>query len=397
MARNVTKIADLIDPEVMADMISAKLPNKIRVTPFAKVDNTLEGAEGDTITVPSFNYIGDAEDVAEGVECGTTKLTAGSRKAKVKKAMKAVELTDEAVLSGHGDPVGEATNQLGLSIASKVENDCIDALSDEDAEGRLKYDGSASEISYDGIVDALDVFEEEVNGEKAMFVHPKQVTTLRKDPDFISADKYNQQVVLRGEIGMIANTRIVPSRRVKSDSTGNSYLNPIIKLETDEETEDEASALTIYIKRNVNVETERDTLARKTIISVDEIYTTAVSNDSKVVLAKFKKNSNITTNPEITGLTITPTEGLKQGDSNVNADAVVATLSAQGGTSPFTYALEADETNGVDNASFKIDGANVKVNTTPLAQKDYKINVKVTDSKGKTFTNHATISVAAAE
>ena len=397
MARNVTKIADLIDPEVMADMISAKLPDKIRVTPFAKVDNTLEGAEGDTITVPSFNYIGDAEDVAEGVECGTTKLTAGSRKAKVKKAMKAVELTDESVLSGHGDPVGEATNQLGLSIASKVENDCIDVLSDENAEGRLKYDGSRSEISYEGIVDALDVFEEEVNGEKAMFVHPKQITTLRKDPDFISADKYNQQVVLRGEIGMIANTRIVPSRRVKTDSTGNSYLNPIIKLETEQETEDEASALTIYIKRNVNVETERDTLARKTLISVDEIYTTAVSNDSKVVLAKFKKNSNVTVDPEITGLTITPTASLQEGNANVNANAVVATLSATGGTSPFTYALEADETNGADNASFKIEGSDVKVNTTPLTEKDYKINVKVTDSKGKTFTNHATISVAAAE
>ena len=166
------------------------------------------------------------------------------------------------------------------------------SLSDEDADGRLKYDGSASEISYEGIVDALDVFEEEVNGEKAMFVHPKQVTTLRKDPDFISADKYNQQVVLKGEIGMIANTRIVPSRRVKEDSTTNCYLNPIIKLETEQETEDEASALTIYIKRNVNVETERDTLARKTIISVDEIYTTAVSNDSKVVLAKFLKKKN---------------------------------------------------------------------------------------------------------
>ena len=39
---------------------------------------------------------------------------------------------------------------------------------------------------------------------------------------------------------------------------------------------------------------------------------------------------------------------------------------------------------------------NVKVNTTPLTNKDYKINIKVTDSKGKTFTNHTTISVAAA-
>ena len=96
-------------------------------------------------------------------------------------------------------------------------------------------------------------------------------------------------------------------------------------------------------------------------------------------------------------MTITPTEGLQEGNVNVNADAVVATLSATGGTSPFTYALEADETNGVDNVSFKIDGANVKVNTTPLTQKDYKINIKVIDSKGKTFTNHTTISVAATE
>lgn len=396
MADNTTKIADLIDPEVMADMISAKLPNKIRVSPFAKMDTTLEGAEGDTITVPVYAYIGDAEDVAEGVECGTTKLTASTRKAKVKKVMKAVDLTDEAVLSAHGDAVGEATNQLGLSVAAKIDNDCMDALANEDADGRLKYDGSASVLSYNGVVDALDVFEEEVNGEKAMFIHPKQTTDLRKDPDFISADKYNQQVILKGEIGMIANTRIVPSRKVKEDKTKNCYLNPIIKLETEEETEEDTPALTIYRKRDVNVETERKTLARKTVVSVDEIYTAVVSNDSKVVLAKFLKKKIGVTNPEITRLTITPTASLQEGNANVNADAVVATLSATGGTSPFTYALEADETNGVDNASFKIEGSSVKVNTTPLTQKDYKINVKVTDSKGKTFTNHATISVAAA-
>lgn len=122
------------------------------------------------------------------------------------------------------------------------------------------------------------------------------------------------------------------------------------------------------------------------------VYTDTVT-DSKAVRVKKKVG---VTDPEITGLTITPEEDLQEGNANVNVDEVVATLSAEGGTSPFTYALEADETNGVDNASFKIDGTNVKVNTTPLKQKDYKINVKVTDTKGKTFTNHATISVAAA-
>lgn len=303
MADNITKISNLIDPEVMADMISAKLPKKIRVAPFAKVDTTLEGSEGDTITVPKFAYIGDAEDVAEGVECGMTTLEASSEKVIVKKAMKGVTLTDEAVLSAHGDPVGETNNQLALSIASKVDNDCMDALGDEKASGRLIYDGSSSSISYEGIVDAIDVFEEEVNGEKAMLVHPKQVTKLRKDSNFISADKYNQNVILKGEIGMIANTRIVPTKKVKLNeeikadagkgitavAAGTYYLNPIIKLETEEETEEETPALTIYLKRALNVETERKPRKRSTEITADEMYAVSVSNDAKVVLAKFKK------------------------------------------------------------------------------------------------------------
>ena len=90
-----TKISNLINPEVMADIISGKIANKIRVTPYAKVDTTLQGIPGDTITVPAYAYVGDAEDVAEGVECGTTVLTASTTKAKVKKAMKAIEITDE--------------------------------------------------------------------------------------------------------------------------------------------------------------------------------------------------------------------------------------------------------------------------------------------------------------
>ena len=129
----------------------------------------------------------------------------------------------------------------------------------------------------------------------------------------------------------------------------------------------------------------------------DVIGAVEVEDSAKTENVVINLKKKVVTNPEITGLTITPTSGLQESNANVNADAVVATLSVTGGTSPFTYNLEADETNGVDNASFKIDGANVKVNTTPLTQKDYKINVKVTDSKGKTFTNHATISVVAAE
>jgi N4-gp56 family major capsid protein len=279
-----TMLENLIDAEVMADVISGKIGSKIRVTPFAKVDTTLAAKNaGDTISVPQYAYIGDAEDISEGLECGTVALTATTTTAKVKKAMKAVELTDEAVLSGYGDPVGEANNQLAKSIAAKVDADAMDALQT----AQLKYDGSASAISYVGIVDAVDIFEEEVNSPKVIFVHPKQVAKLRKDSEFLAADKIAESVIVTGAIGKICGCEVVPSKKVPE--VDGAYSCPIVKLNGDAETEDETAAITVYMKRDVNLETERFTLARKTAISVDEIYTVALSDASKVVLATFKK------------------------------------------------------------------------------------------------------------
>lgn len=283
---DITKIENLIDAEVMADAISGKIDAAIRVTPFARIDTTLEGKNaGDTITVPRFAYIGDAEDVAEGVACGTVQLTADSTQAKVKKAMKAVTLTDEAILSGFGDPVGETNTQLAKAIASKVDADSMEALQ----AAQLKFDGSANKIGYAGIVDAVDVFEEEFNSPKVIFIHPLQVGALRKDPEFLAADKLAESVIVSGAIGKIANCEVVPSRRVPLNEGGTGYVCPIVKLNEGNETEDDTPALTIYRKRDVNVETERHTLTRTVDISVDEIYTAALSNASKVVLATFKK------------------------------------------------------------------------------------------------------------
>ena len=283
MSDFITKLSDLIDPEVMGDMVSARIPKKLRVAPFAKIDDTLAGVPGDTITVPAYTYIGDASDVAEGGEVAIEKMTTSTRKAKIKKAMKGIGLTDEAVLSGYGNPVGEANTQLALAIAAKIDSDCMEALQS----ASLIYDGSKAAISYNAIVDAVDLFEEEMGcSDKVLFIHPKQVTQLRKNPDFLSADKYTPGVGLTGEIGMIAGCRLVPSKKVPlADGV---YACPIVKLEADPEVDDEIPALTIYRKREVNVETERKPKTRTTEITADEFYVAVLSNEAKVVLAKFK-------------------------------------------------------------------------------------------------------------
>ena len=287
-ASGTTKLENMVDPEVMAPMISAKIEKAIVATPFAKIDTTLQGRPGSTITIPRYKYIGDAEDVAEGVEAGVVKLETDTDEYTIKKAMKAVTLTDEAILSGYGNPVGEANNQLGKAIASKVDNDVMEELKS----AQMVYTGDNDGISYDEVVNAIDLFNEEENVDKVMFIHPHQVSQLRKDANFISNDKYNMNVMMKGEIGMIANTRIVPSRKAVN-SEGTYYLNPIVQLKAESQTGDsELSAVTIFMKRNVNVETERHTLNRTTDISVDEVYVAALTDESKVVVAKFPVTGN---------------------------------------------------------------------------------------------------------
>lgn len=283
----VTNMANMINPEVMGDMIDAKIEAMLKLTPFAKLDTSLQGVAGDTKTVPSWNYIGDAEDVAEGVEVGLTSMTAATKTFTIKKAMKAVGITQEAVNSGLGNPIGQAEHQLAKSIAGKVDNDVLDAAL---TSGLTSGDGTV-QIKYAGIVDAVGKFDEEEITEKVMFIAPEQVATLRKDSDFISADKYNNDVMKTGEIGMIAGVRIVPSKKIKEE--GGIYTCPVIKLEPanaeTEYTEDELPAVTIFLKKDTQTDAEWKPRTQTHEITAAKYYGVALTNEAKVVLAKFKK------------------------------------------------------------------------------------------------------------
>ena len=281
----VTMMKDIVNPEVMGDMIGAKVEAMLKLTKYAKLDTTLQGVAGDTKTVPSWNFIGEAADVAEGVEVDLTAMTASTKTFTIKKAMKAVGISQEAVNSGLGNPIGQAETQLAKAIASKVDADVLAALLTATA---VSGNGSAG-ISYNGIVDAVGVFNEEEVTEKVMFVAPSQVTTLRKDANFISADKYNYNVVATGEIGMVAGVHIVPSKRIVA--SGDIFTCPIVKLEAaspeTEYTEDELAAVTIFLKKDIQTDAEWKPRSQTHEITTAKYYGVALTNEAKVVLAKF--------------------------------------------------------------------------------------------------------------
>ena len=306
-----TKLSDLINPQVMGDMIEAKIEAQCKLTPYAHVDTTLQGTAGDTKTVPSWNYIGDAEDFDvetasnTDAEVSTTKLTAGFRTFTIKCAMKAVSILQTAINSGLGDPVGQANLQLAKSIVNKVDNDVLGAIYDAESDAQYPCmtsgDGTDT-INYDGIVDAVTLFEDEEDDiEKVMFVHPEQVAELLKDPDFLSADKFTAGVAVKGAIGQIAGCWIKKSKKVQkvtveaeTEGANDTYYwaNPIIKCEPDsadtEYTEDELPAVTIFLKKDTQVDHEWFPKKQRHDITASKYYGVAVTNASKVVIAKFK-------------------------------------------------------------------------------------------------------------
>lgn len=327
----VTKMENMINPEVMGDMLDAKVEAQLKLTPYAKVDTTLEGVPGDTKTVPSWNYIGDAEDVAEGEEVDTTKMTSAKETFTIKKAMKSVEITQEAINSGLGNPVGQAEVQLAKSIAGKVDNDVLESA----YKATMTSGDGSDKISYNGLVDASTKFEDEEDGiEKVVFINPAQEGTLLKDSNFISADKYEPGVMVKGAIGKVAGCQVKKSKKVKlvtyekdnesgtvtidADnlaeyqakvdptvtlevgdkvkaiaSASQYYVCPVLKMEADsadtEYTEDELPAITIFLKKETSLDHEFKPRKQIHELTATRYYGVALTNGAKVVLARFKK------------------------------------------------------------------------------------------------------------
>ena len=254
----ITQLSNMINPEVLGAFLETKLVDAIKLSPLAVVGTELQGRAGNTLTLPTWQYIGDAADLAEGVADTPVALETQSREVKIKKASKSVEITDEALLSGYGNPADEIASQLLTSIASKVEADCFAAL----ATGTLKQVGA---VEADTVADALVKFGEDLDEEMFLFINPADYAAIRKNPNFAYVN--GQQMTIGGTVGFIFNCAVVVSNRVAATS---AY---IVKR----------GALGIELKRGVNVESDRDILRKTNVYSVDEHYVAYLRDDSKVI------------------------------------------------------------------------------------------------------------------
>lgn len=255
----MTKVANIIKPEILADYIDAKLVDKIQLSGLMTVDRTLENNAGDTVSFPQFAYIGDADEMTEGTALDTSLLTATETKVTVKQIGKAVEVLDKAMLSAHGDILGESADQILVSMANKIEKDAF-----AEVEKATLVHAHTGAVTSDVIADAMVKFGEDLDEEMFCFINSKHYAEIRKT-NFIAGTATNVQV--GGVVGEVYGAKIVLSNRVPQDR--------MFILKKD--------ALGLVLKRNAEVETDRDILTKSTVISGDQHYAVYLRNQAKAI------------------------------------------------------------------------------------------------------------------
>ena len=280
MGAGVTFLSNLVDPQVMADVVDKKLIDAIRFAPLADVDTTLVGRPGDAISLPFFYYIGAASDISEASAISVVSLTASFVSVPVKEIAIGTAITDKAALAGYGDPVGEAAEQIVLAMADKVDIDLLTILSSITSEMTKETASTTSAIAVPDISDALELFGEDIDGKKVLLASPKLYTAIRNTKDWAPASEYAADALVRGAVGTLFGCDVVVSNRLKgaADGGGLDESAYIVK----------PGALRIFLKRDTLIETDRDILYRKTVITATKHYAGYLYNAAKAIKIAVK-------------------------------------------------------------------------------------------------------------
>jgi hypothetical protein len=207
--------------------------------------------------MPKFGYIGDATDVAEGEDIPIAKMTTSETEVTIKKAGRGVELTDEAVLNGYGDQVNEAKNQLKMAIANKVDNDVF-------AELKTASLSATGAMSVATLLGARAKFGEKVNQPAAVVMSSNNYVKIATE---ITNLESTDRVLINGAVGKVAGLQVAISDKLTDTE---AYIVA-------------EGALGIEMKRDVQVETDRDIVAKTTVITADQHYVAYLKDESKAV------------------------------------------------------------------------------------------------------------------
>lgn len=262
----ISTVQNMVIPKVVADSVQKKLGNLIKFLPLCDVNGELNGNAGNTITVPTWSYIGHASDVAENTQIVAGEITASSVEVVVKKAVKDVAMTDESILGTGGAIVGEVEHQLAVAIANKIDADVMTQATATVVGAGVPVAPrqiATATLSQAGLATLRVYFGEDLE-DTFLIVNPVEYGKLLALPEFVAC--HQGEAFMSGHVGNVMGLNIVVSGRL---AAGKGVLV-------------QKGALGLVMKREVNSESFRDMEYRTIRLGVDAHYAAYVKNADRI-------------------------------------------------------------------------------------------------------------------
>lgn len=241
----------------LKDILSTKLNTKTLMT----IDNSLTESAGMIKKVNTYTYTGTVEKLAKGAK-NTQRgaITYASTPYTVKVAQQVFDYYDEEFMQ---DP---NVLDYGLEGAAQVMvNDMTTDFFTEIAKATLSQTYTSGQFSYDVVVDAISKMNIEDESGLFLLVGNDLKAQIRKDADFKA--KELGKVIADGAIGTLCGVPVIHSKAVPADT---AYLAT-------------REAVTLFTKKDNEVEQERDGEERKNTVIMRKVNLVALTDATKVV------------------------------------------------------------------------------------------------------------------
>lgn len=223
---------------------------------------------GKTVQVPKYPAI-TAAGLTEGTDMSSTTVSTTSQTITVSEVGAQVVLTDLAAM-GAGNPAEELGTVLGNAIATKIDKDLI-ALFDGFS---TSLGGAGTEITVADLMKAAATLKtNKARGQMAAVVHPWHAYQLKANltNTFVNPNGGDLQndAMRNAYVGQIGGIDIYESANVTIDGSDDAIGAVFVP-----------EALAIAMKRDFNLETQRDASLRAFELNATAIYGVGELDDS---------------------------------------------------------------------------------------------------------------------
>lgn len=146
--------------------------------------------------------------------------------------------------------------------------------------------------------------------------------------------------------------------------------------------------LTAGLQDNDLFELEGNQIKNKEQVNVAGTYHAIVTVTDNAEVTKSEIVNILIDNPSITGVGVTMTDDIREGEVAAQPNGLIAVVTVEGGTAPYTLSLS-----GANANNFTIDGMAIRVSNVPLVEGTYYVTLTATDIKDKIFNDDLEIEV----